>query len=57
MLHLLTYLCNFLAKIFLLLAELLLGIDLVLTKLLLDGLLFFLRLLKFGPKQVLPLTA
>jgi len=57
MLHLLTDLRNFLSEIFLLLAQFLLGINLIITEFLLDGLLISLRLLKLGSKQVLPLTA
>lgn len=57
MLHLLTDLRNFLSEIFLLLAQFLLGINLIIAEFLLDGLLISLRLLKLGPKQVLPLTA
>jgi hypothetical protein len=57
MLHLLTDLRNFLSEIFLLLAQFLLGINLIIAEFLLNCLLISLRLLKLGPKQVLPLTA
>ena len=57
MLHLLTDLRNFLSEIFLLLAQFLLGINLTIAEFLLNCLLISLRLLKLGPKQVLPLTA